>query len=391
MQLDFHYYATYCAAYLAGYNHEEASEICYSAQFPDNCTRTFLSSLKAPLSAATTQTAMEMADVRTDAVGLQDITRIWASFHFLPYDLYADVKKGGKRYKNKYRMICDANGALLVDTINLAKDKSLQAVGVAMHILADTWAHRYFAGTPSMVINNTNYYFYEVLEENNDWTERKIIFKPTAKEDIENARYISSISIIDENSVMNLGHGRAGHLPDYSFMRYKYLPAWKDYQIVFKDKQEDYYNAFCQMIYAMKYLRGEIETFELNMYDTEAAAPHEKEIREIISKRQKDACADWKAFGEKLSGCVIEDFSEETFRQEYENAADDKKQDTGLGKFILAALAQKSMVTNKIYKSGNMLAGYSVEYDGKHKGISDYMLLIENFVTEALNEEDSEN
>ena len=25
---------------------------------------------------------------------------------------------------------------------------------------------------------------------------------------------------------MNLGHGRAGHLPDYSFAHYRYQPAW---------------------------------------------------------------------------------------------------------------------------------------------------------------------
>ena len=80
MQLDFHYYATYCAAYLAGYSHEESVKICYSAQFPDNCTRTFLAGVQAPVSAATTQTALEMADANTDPVGLQDITRIWASF-----------------------------------------------------------------------------------------------------------------------------------------------------------------------------------------------------------------------------------------------------------------------------------------------------------------------
>ena len=51
---------------------------------------------------------------------------------------------------------------------------------------------------------------------------------------------------------------------------------------------------------------------------------------------------------------------------------EDKKDDTFLGRFILAALAQKSMVTNKIYKSGNKLAGYSVDYREKgFKGIRD--------------------
>jgi hypothetical protein len=376
MQLDFHYYATYCAAILAGYSHEESSEICYSAQFPDNCTRTFLAGIKAPSSAATTQTAMELADADDSPIGLQDITRIWASFHFLPYDLYADVGKGGKRYKNKYRLICNTNGDLLRETVELAKNKSLQAVGIAMHVLADTWAHRYFAGTPSVVINSTNHCFYEILEENGAWTQRQVHFKHTPGDDIENASYINSVSSDSEHSVMNLGHGRAGHLPDYSFLRYKYMPAWNDYKMIYKDNPEDYYHAFCQMIYAMSYLRGAIDTFETGKYGTEAAAPYEEEIREILCKRRTDASEDWKALGEKLSGHEIEEFSVDTFRTEYENANEEQKDETRLGKFIIAALAQKSMVTNRIYKSGNLLAGYSVDYDGRVRGIQDFLKLL---------------
>ncbi len=74
MQLDFHYYATYCAAYIAGYSHEESLDIAYSAQFVDNCSRTLLAKIKGPSSAATTQLQLELMDARTDPVGLQDIT-----------------------------------------------------------------------------------------------------------------------------------------------------------------------------------------------------------------------------------------------------------------------------------------------------------------------------
>ena len=41
---------------------------------------------------------------------------------FLPYDLYAEVK-GPKNYKDKYRLICKPNGALLVDTVKQVKGK----------------------------------------------------------------------------------------------------------------------------------------------------------------------------------------------------------------------------------------------------------------------------
>ena len=108
MQEDFHYYATYCAAQIAGYSHEESLAVCYSAQLVDLCSQSFLRKIGGPAAAATTQLQLEMMDANTDIAGLQTITRIWASFHFLPYDLYAKKKRCGKRYLNKYRLISSA-------------------------------------------------------------------------------------------------------------------------------------------------------------------------------------------------------------------------------------------------------------------------------------------
>ena len=385
MQIDFHYYATYCAAFLAGCSHEESLDIAYSAQFVDCCTRTLLSKLKAPLSAATTQLQLELMNARTDLLGLQDITRIWSSFHFLPGNLYAEVNHSNRLYKNKFRLICTPNGALAADTVKLAKGGSLQAAGIAMHVLADTWAHRYFAGTPSLVVNNTNSYFYEFMP---DGTEREVSFRhsPGGADDPEHGIYNNSIYQSSERSIMNLGHGRAGHMPDYSYIRYKYLPAWGGYREIIKDNPHDYMCAFTQMIYAMKYLRGINPDFEIGQYDTEAVAPWEEEIRAILEKRQTDACADWKALGEKLSGREIEPFDLDKYQGEYMSLPEQEKDNSFLGRFILAAMAQKSMVTNKIFKSGNLLAGFSVDYAEKgFQGIRDFVKLIEAAVKEGRN------
>lgn len=381
MNCDFHYYATYCAAQLAGYSHEESLEICYSTQLVDFFSSTLISKIKAPASAATTQLQLELMDARTDILGLQNITRIWASFHFLPYDLYAEPlqKHCSKRYKNKYRLICNPNGVLLKETVQLAKDKTMQAAGIAMHILSDTWAHRYFAGTPSLVINNTNYHFYEMFGDDGNFTDKKIVFRHSAfaPDDLENSIYTASLFVNNENSIMNLGHGRAGHLPDYSFIRYKYLPAWGNYEEIVKDNPSDYKHAFCQMVYALKYLKGTYNEFECDHYDFQAIAQYEKEIDEIITKRQLDLSSEWKSLGEKISGNKIDAFDLEKYQEEYMQTSGDDKEDTFIGKFILAALAQKSMVTNRIYNSGNRLAGYSVEYKNRgFRGIRDYKKLI---------------
>lgn len=381
MQKDFHYYATYCAAYLAGYSHAESMAVCYSAQLVDWCTRTLLKRLGAPASAATTQLQLELMDARTDLVGLQDITRIWASFHFLPRNLYAKKQGCSRRYRYKYRLICGPNGALVRDTVELARSAgTLQAAGLAMHVLADTWAHQYFAGTPSLVINNTNYHFFELLPDGDGWRERPVTFihSPSKPDDPETGCYTASVYRSSENSIMNLGHGRAGHLPDYSFIRYKYLPAWGEYNEIVKDNPSDYYHAFFQMVHALKYLRGACEAFETDTYDEESAALCGKVVQAIICKPQLDACEDWKALGEVLSGETVDDFDLYQYQGEYMGAQAAKKDDTFMGRFLLAALAQKSMVTNKIYKSGNPLAGYSVDFDEKgFRGIRDYFKLVE--------------
>lgn len=360
MQKDFHYYATYCAAFIAGFSHEESLAVCYGAQFVDDCSATLLKKINAPLNAASTQLQMELMNARTDLIGRQEITRIWSAFHFLPKDLNAAVK-GGRIYRDKYRLICGPNGELVKDTVELAKNKSLQAAGIAMHVLADTWAHRNFAGTPSLVINDTNKRFYEVIEEDGEQKRRRIVFHENVKagDNCETGRYIRTVYHTDENSVMNLGHGRAGHLPDYSFARYIYLPAWGEYKEEYKDNPTEYYSAFSQMVYALRYLRGDEAEFSLDTYAYDTVAPHEAEIRAILTRRQPDACADWKAFGEKLSGKEVVPFDITAYQKEYTAAAKDQRHETAAGRFFTAAEAQKSMVTDKIFSSGNLLAGFS--------------------------------
>ena len=380
MNQDFHYYGTYCAAILAGYTAEESLSIAYCANFVDFCTRSLLVRIKGPLAAATSMQQLEMMDSGVDLISLQNITRIWSSFHFLPGDLHAARRGCGRRYLNKYRLICNPNGELAAATVKLAKDKGLEAAGIAMHVLADTWAHRYFAGTPSLVINNTNEYFYELLPGENGFTRRQIRFmhNPAAEDDPETGRYNCSVYQPNENSVMNLGHARAGHLPDYSWIRYIYLPAWGEFTELLKDNPSEYMHAFRQMVYALRFLRGDYEDFQTARYDTEKVDPLAEEITRILETRQLNASADWKALGEKLSGVPIPDFDIETHQAEYVQADAIAREDTLLGRFLKAALAQKSMVTGHIFQSGNRLAGFSVDYRKKgFRGIRDFRRLID--------------
>lgn len=388
MQEDFHYYATYCAASLAGYAQQECREISYCAQLVDLCSKTFLTALNAPRDAATTQLQIELMNARTDIIGIQDITRIWASFHFLPRDLHADPGKGGLQYRHKYQLICGPNSELLTDTVELARGRGTQAIGLAMHVLADTWAHQNFAGTPSLVINNTSGGFYELLGEDGTEGERLIRFihNPSAPDDLENGQYVNSVYQQSEYSIMNLGHGRAGHLPDYSFARYRYLPAWGDYREILKDNPTDYWYAFCQMVYAMRCLRTG-ESFEVDRYDEDAVRAWEPDIHKILVKRQLNACDDWRQLGSRIAGAALDPFDLGKHQREYLDASEQDRDDTFLGKFFVAALAQKSMVTNRIFHAGNLLAGISLDYREKgFGGIRDYLRLVRRMSKEASGE-----
>ncbi len=210
------------------------------------------------------------------------------------------------------------------------------------------------------MINNTNHHFYELIPKEDGSIERKqIVFlhKPSTPDVPEKGIYISSLYQSSENSIMNLGHGRAGHLPDYSFIRYAYLPAWGDYKEIIKDNPADYEKAFAQMVYALNWLREGTESFTADTYATEAIEAHIDKIREIIAKRQSDASEDWKKFGESLTKESIPDFDMDAYMDEYKNADKADKTETYLGRFIDAAIRQKSMVTAKIMESGNLLCG----------------------------------
>ena len=388
MQLDFHYYATYCAACIAGYTPEESLQIAYSAQFVDCCSVTLLRKTGGPLSAATTQLQLEMMNEGSDISSIQNMTRIWASFHFLPGDLHAEKEKCGRRYLSKYRLICNPNSSLLAETVELVRGRGLPAAGLAMHILADTWAHRYFAGTPSLAINNTTKYFYEIVPEGESFKLRPIRFNhnPSSPDVPEKGVYTNSLFQSEENSVMNLGHGRAGHLPDYSYARYIYMPAWGEYKEIIKDNPSDYFHAFCQMVYALKCLKAGTR-FETERYDAEAVWPYKDDIIRILTTRQTDACSDWKALAEKISGCSVEDFDIEKYQKEYMDADESSRDETFLGQFFIAAMAQKSMVTNRIFTSGSLIAGFSIDFREKgFAGIKDFQKLAEQSTRSTIND-----
>ena len=119
----------------------------------------------------------------------------------------------------------------------------------------------------------------------------------------------------------------------------------------------------------------------------EAVWPYKDEVIKILTTRQTDASGDWKALGESLSGMDVPEFDIEKYQREYMDADKADKDETFLGKFFIAAMAQKSMVTNRIFTTGNLLAGFSVDFRKKgFAGIKDFRKLAESNIRSAIND-----
>lgn len=292
MDIDFHYYATYVAARVAGYTDKDAYTIAHAAQYVDvsdcsNVEKDLLPDLVDPTPTIETNWKMIKSFDKNESEA------IWSSFHFLPGNLQDDKKLNNRRtytgierwgfgisryddsHKRKFKLLCLPNSELSESMINdiitnhIDKPYYLHLVGIRMHVLADTWAHAYYAGTPSYWVNEaTDGAVVDIDGESINQLYLKDITPPASNSD----------------SYSYLGHGRMGHLPDIPYMVYRYSSHWNNVDIV-KNNPIDYMYAFCQMVKAMQLIRYN----ELLKKGTEAAEAKEAANTYLISSMQDGA------------------------------------------------------------------------------------------------------
>lgn len=357
MNSDFHYYGTYAAARLAGYERSEAKTIAYYAQFVDECSKDFLTNYGLADETPTVQSDAELRALFTDlhkytAEELKEAAQTWGAFHFLPGNIDNEIAPEGMSDQQQlvFKRLCMPNSILLHQTVrNAQANGTLPAIGMAMHILADTWAHCYFAGIPVKFINDATGDVYEVDGGSNT----KLVFTwDTFADNLSQNHYsCTPPNPLRDQSITYLGHGRMGHLPDYGFMRYRYVPAWNNGAEVIKDNPGYFMNAFCQMITAMRYIRGAAEEFRLDDYADSGQDTRDR-IQSVICTRKADTSEEWKDFilhylsFEDEAGGGIEEFRKETCAEEYLAAGN--KSTTSLYKFLKAAKDHEEFVTNVV-------------------------------------------
>lgn len=288
MDIDFHYYATFAAARAAGYSGDDATIIAHAAQYVDDSsmerlvdgfgyaiTQLLDGAVKFNITAftpvPTVHTVPELGQMEVKPTWSTNdrgkIRRVWSIFHFLPAN-YAgsgvDCKDygGEKTWASKhvfeygdddasdFKLMCLPNSLLLEGIVNDTRQKpdsdkgKLHLTGIRMHVLADTWAHCYYAGTPNYWINNAG----------------KDVYKHSRGERSElswgvfGGQETSTAPTLFVKSTFYLGHGRMGHLPDYPWIKYEYNPKWAGISLT-KDNPTDYLKGFSQMVAALQCIR----------------------------------------------------------------------------------------------------------------------------------------
>lgn len=299
MDIDFHYYATYAAARLAGYRADESSVIAYAAQYVDDSSMNHLVDSHGAYyidefkPVPTVHTNGELADYEFDiwrwgGSYLDNLRQVWSVFHFIPgnYGATPDKKsyqgpqswnlwRYGQVDQDEFKMLCLPNSGIATQMINdireqhRGKNYLLHLIGLRMHVLADTWAHMYYTGSPAWCVNDAGE---DVFSRDAAGNERKVGWlrlnykswkRDTAEavgdqvNDLYEHEIATPANPLFTNSAFYLGHGRMGHLPDYPWITYRYKPSWAGDWVV-KNNPDSYVKAFRQMAWAMHCIRDNI-------------------------------------------------------------------------------------------------------------------------------------
>ena len=154
--------------------------------------------------------------------------------------------------------------AILKNTANLARFK-LILLGVRAHVIADTWAHQDFCG-----ISNVFNTYWDVNYDPSSWDPRKwgygrqsIDYDDGTTSGWKNQVLSGGNKIFAKNleAVPNgtsyLGHGWMGHMPDFSFVKFRYKPCWADPKTaVVRDNPQEYQSAWLELVSLFSQAKG---------------------------------------------------------------------------------------------------------------------------------------
>lgn len=258
MHKDFHLYGTYLAARIAGFNHEDAGVISAAAQAVDDFTyeteyksvqkNGFFDMLKDGIMYR--KDDPEYYRKGKDCPDRYFVRTLWTCFHFLPGDIdevfnpddtnrkYI-TRPGGRLYNYVKTMLLSYNGKIPTDANQ--RNDVLARIGVALHVIADTYAHEGFCGIDTELniaenIKITNF---------NKKVDLGVRHSSTRHVPVLAAELIDFASI---------GHGTAGHIPDISWIDYIIEYKYRNEGEKEKKNPEIFANAFVEIVKILHYI-----------------------------------------------------------------------------------------------------------------------------------------
>lgn len=245
MDKDFHYEITYIAATIAGFDQIESEQIATYAQFVDDCTPELVKEKGYTLNNKEYKFIATCSDGIKQSLGTKRLGRhaLWIPFHFLPGN-FTEMVNGSTKYVIKYegreedkdywyhnpddfKLLCLPKSYLskrMVRKITLFEYEAdwaiYQQIGIMAHVLADTVAHAFYTGKGDWTTNEVIGDVYRVMDTHKE----KINFGISHK---ENTQEEHTPWVPWRKSRVYTGHGRTGHIPDYGYVNYRYIPQWK--------------------------------------------------------------------------------------------------------------------------------------------------------------------
>lgn len=254
MQIDFHYYAIYVIARLAGFKNTEANIIATSSQMVDDATDFHTIFFSNGEKYRLTCSAHKALDYRN----FEELSNssVWIPFHFLP----GNIVSPGMEPNSK--LICRQNSEIaqmmVKECIRLCNEpNSLYRLGITLHVFADTWAHQGFSGIQS----NHN----RVTYLHNDALSKNLINR--MKQFFEDKFDTELCTFIDE--ILPLGHGAALSFPDLPYLEWRYKTI--EDEIVKRNNSDIFVDAVKNIYFVMR-------SYQDNNYAVKYDSPYPLEL-----------------------------------------------------------------------------------------------------------------
>lgn len=222
MQKDMHFAGTYIVARAAGFDHAEASTVANAAQYVDDATHSGFVRFTSGALFQRTATCHALAD--PDNLNALQNHLAWLPFHFLP---------GNEGESDADRLVCRQNSVIAREMVAAcvaaaAAPQGLHRLGITAHVLADTFAHKGFAG----IIHHVN--VAEELTGDDPVVHESILTQTQNLLSRLTARF-------SDVRVCMLGHGLVHAYPDLPWLSWSYRNGAG--QTIHRDNPTDFIDA----------------------------------------------------------------------------------------------------------------------------------------------------